>query len=81
MTYMFGDIFPHLLTLTEKKKLKCEGNDYLQKIYHNWAKAYKRQAPCFKQDQTVNQRCVRALQPLCTLWLPLQNSCYYVLHK
>jgi len=41
--------FPHLLTLTLKeKKVKPEGNDYLQKTHHNWTKANELRRPCFK---------------------------------
>ena len=48
-------------------------NDYLQKTHHNWTKTNKLQRPCFKQDTKANQRWLKAMWALCTLWLLLKK--------
>ena len=44
-----------------KKKVKPEGNDYLQNTHHNWTKANELQRPCFKQDTKANQKWLKAM--------------------
>ena len=39
----------------KKKKVKPEGNDYLQKTHHNWTKANELQRPCFNFFLLVKQ--------------------------
>jgi len=46
---------------TKRKKVKPEGNNYLQKTHHNWTKANELQRPCFKQDTKANQWWVKAM--------------------
>jgi len=52
-----------------EKKLKHEGNDYLQKTCNSWAKTNKLQAPCFKQVKGASG-------PTTTvhLWLPWKTQ-------
>ena len=65
-----GYIFsPSAYSNTKRKKVKPEGNDYLQKTHHNWTKANEPQRPCFKQDTKANQWWVKAMWALCTLCL------------
>ena len=41
-----GYIFsPSAYSNTKRKKVKPEGNDYLQKTHHNWTKANELQRP------------------------------------
>jgi len=49
------------LPVGDTKKVKPEGNDYLQKTYHNWTKVNELQRPCFKQDTKANQRWLKAM--------------------
>jgi len=44
-------IFPHLLTLPQRKKFTHESSDYLRKAYRHWAKNNELQAPCFKHSK------------------------------
>ena len=41
----------------------------VKKTDHNWTKANELQRPCFKQDTKANQRWLKAMWALCTLWL------------
>ena len=61
----------------------CPGNCLIVCHYQILIKTYKLQAPCIKQDIKTCQRYVRALQPLCTLWLPWKtaNQWHNVFHR
>ena len=63
MGYIFS---PSAYSNAKRKKVKPEGNDYLQKTYHNWTKANELQRLCFKQDTKANQRCLKAMWALRT---------------
>jgi len=69
---------------TKRKKVKSESNDYLQQTYHNWTKANELQRPCFKQVTKANQRWLKPMWALCTLWLlwkKIKNPRYQIFHS
>jgi len=56
-----GYIFSPSAYSNTQKKVKTEGNDYLQKTHHNWTKANELQKLCFKQDAKANERWLKAM--------------------
>ena len=60
----------HLLSLIrEKKSYNYESNSYLEKTYQNWINPTCTSTLLQARQKSTNERCVKAMQALCTLWL------------